>query len=425
MLEANKRKYSILNVLIVIFLLIYMDSPFFTMDKIGRLIFLILLIFIYFFKSKKNKLDKEFVLIIMITAALIGIQGYIWGFKLFTLFSFIGILLITPYLALKIVGVRFLSVFSNIIYVIAIYTSVLWIGQNLMPDFDQALQDFSVYMFPFGTDEWPRSIIFYTVSGFNGWGYMPELGLYRNAGVFHEPGAYAVFLDLAIAINLINTGKLYNKKNVILILVLISTFSTAGFFALFVIVLLYFLDIKRKVKPVYSTLITVIMASLFYILTSNITFLGEKVVNTYKEETSRNLDEKTTGGRIYSARKAIIVLTRYPLTGKGITSSVREDLSQEEDTGGYGFMSFFSRIGVILSLLFVIYFVKGTKKISAYFSGSKQYWHILFFSLAINLFSQKFIVDSVFMMIFFIGALSSYSYSNISPNQANVIIERK
>jgi hypothetical protein len=59
-----------------------------------------------------------------------------------------------------------------------------------------------------------------------------------------------------------------------------------------------------------------------------------------------------------------------------------------------------------------------------YFSGSPIYWQILFFSLAINLFSQKFIIDSVFMMIFLIGAISRYSFKINTAVNNNTQIQK-
>lgn len=420
----KRNRYKFIEVLIVIFLIIYMDVPFFSKDKIGRMIFLIFLFLSFAFRSRKNKFDSEIFVITSIVALVIGIQGFLWGFQLLTLFSYIGFIFLIPYFALRILGIKFLAIFSDIIWIIAGYSLLLWLAQNLIPSFDNAIQNFSVYMFQFGTDEWPRSIIFYTVPGYDGWANLPLLGIYRNCGAFHEPGAFAVFLDLAIAINIMRYGKIYNRKNNLMILALISTFSTAGIFALFVIFLIYYIEIIRKSNPVYSLIVFTFLTMLFYALTVNIPFLGDKVENTYIEETNRNLETKTSG-RIFSARKAIVVLKRYPILGKGITSSVRENMTLEEDTGGYGFMSFFSQIGVFLSLAFIIYFMKGLKRISNYFSGTIAYWHILFFSLAINLFSQKFLVDSVFMMMFLIGALSRYSRLNLSSNQANVASMRK
>jgi hypothetical protein len=423
MLSSHERKYSFLDILIVLFLIIYMDIPFFDLDKTGRLIFLISLVVIFLFKVKRYQFDIEIVFVVLITASLIIIQGLMWHFNLFTLFSFIGLIVLTPYLALRIVGIKFLIVFSDILYIIAIYTTILWLAQNLIPSFDTAIQNLSVYVFPFGTDTMPRSMIFYTAAGFKDWAYLPELGLYRNSGVFHEPGAYAVFLCLAIAVNMIKNGLLFSKKNIFLILVIITTFSTAGFFSLFIIILLYYLDIKRKVQPFISFILLLLMSIIFYFITTNVFFLGEKVVNTYQEETSRDLNSETSG-RIFSLRKAILVLTENPITGKGIISSVREDMSLKEDTAGYGFMSFFSSIGIILSVLFIIYFAKGTKRISVFFSGSQIFWHILLFSMAINLFSQKFIIDSVFMMILFIGILKRYSFKTNIRQNTNLTLQK-
>ncbi|MBP6870607.1 MAG: hypothetical protein KBC43_01250 [Bacteroidales bacterium] len=402
------KKTKFLDYLIIIFLIIYMDVPFFMGDRLGQTIFLGVLLIIYFFRSIQSGIDKEFILILLLTFFIIGIQGYLWEFKLMTMFSYLGLVVLLPYLALKILGIRFLVLFSKVIYIISVYTFILWAAQNLIPAFDSYLQNLSEEMFEFGFDEWPRSIIFYTVGGYNDWSYLEDYGIYRNSGVFHEPGAFAVFIGLAIAINVITDKKLIERKNVFLMIVLISTLSTAGIFALFITVLLYYLTIRRRIRPAFSIIATILVSVLFYSITLSVNFLGDKVVTSYEEEASRSLDEETSG-RFFSARKAVLVLTRYPITGKGITSSVREDMAAEEDTGGYGFMSFFAQIGIIMSILFTIYFIKGVKRLSLYYSGYQYFWQVLFFGIAINLFSQRFIDDSIFMMIFYVGALQKYS----------------
>jgi hypothetical protein len=402
------KKDKFLDYLIIIFLIIYMDVPFFMGDRLGNTIFLIVLILIYFFRSIQHGFDREFIVITLIAATLIGIQGFLWEFKLMTMFSYIGLIILIPYLALKIIGIRFLVIFSRVIYFISFYTFFLWLAQNFIPSFDEYLQDMSEMLFKYSTDEWPRSIIIYTVPGYQGWAYLNDLGLYRNSGVFHEPGAFAVFISLAIAINIITRKKLITRKNIFLVFVLVTTFSTAGIFSLFITVLLYYLTVRRRIKPAYSIMATIVMSIFFYYLTLNIEFLGEKVISSYEQESSRSLDEETSG-RFFSARKSVLLLTKYPFTGKGITSSVREDMEASEDTGGYGVMSFFAQIGIILSVLFTIYFIRGVKRISFIYSGLDYYWQVLFFGVAINLFSQRFVDDSIFMMILYVGAIHKYS----------------
>ena len=65
-------------------------------------------------------------------------------------------------------------------------------------------------------------------------------GAYRNCGFTWEPGGFACFLILAIIINLAsNKFKIRNKSLMILILSLITTFSTTGYMAFAFIMIWY------------------------------------------------------------------------------------------------------------------------------------------------------------------------------------------
>ena len=69
--------------------------------------------------------------------------------------------------------------------------------------------------------------------------------LARNHSIFWEPGAYQFFLNTALFINVYYQKKLFTKKNIILVISVLTTFSTSGYFILLLILFDYFV-IKRK-----------------------------------------------------------------------------------------------------------------------------------------------------------------------------------
>jgi hypothetical protein len=362
----------------------------------------LILIFTFY---KRNSYDKEVLTVLIFTSVLIVIQGFLWEFKLISLLSFLGFTIVIPYLALRIVGLKIFKLYANMMLVIAVYSSFLYFFQIISPSFEKYLFKLSEQAFDYSFDIYPRSILFYTVRD------LPidiyNISFLRNSGPFHEPGAYAVFLIFAIAINAIISKKLFSKINIFLIIVTLTTFSTAGYFSLFLLVILFILQ-KRKVTSPFIWVIGVsIILSLIISSIQNIDFLGSKTEEHLNEEMTMDLHNETTG-RIYSVRKSLLNLYRYPLTGRGLVVIARKDISIEEDTGGYGFMSFFSNMGIVSSVLFLYFFLKGNKRISIYFTGADSFWLMLFFSLMINLFSQSFIQTPIFIMIFLVGYLSRY-----------------
>lgn len=405
------QKNSFLDYFIVTLLIVVTDNPFFMINKYLKLYFLIFLILVYFFKKGDKKMDKGFFIVVILTVAMILIQGFLWKLEVFTLFSYVGLALLLPYLVFKIVGIRYLEVGANIIFAIAVYTFFLWFAQSFIPPLDAALIKLSKLAFPYTTDKFPRSILIYTV-GQPHWHYLPQYGVYRNMGSFHEPGAFATFINIAIVINLMTSGKLFSKKNLYLIFILLTTFSTAGILSFFMIVFFYYLNTKSSLNPITKLFVGFFLASIFMFISLQFDFLSTKITSQIDQESTRSLNEKTVG-RFYGARKSLLVLQRYPLTGKGLISSTRAEGNEGDEAAKYGFMSFFSRIGIILILLYVIFFIRGIKRISVYFSGSLLYWQILFFSLMVNLFAQKFINDPFIMIILFIGVLNKHDFNTI------------
>ncbi len=68
----------------------------------------------------------------------------------------------------------------------------------------------------------------------------------RNYGMFWEPGAFQVFLNLALSFEVFTRKNIRIKKVVILILTIVSTFSTTGYFALGFILMAFFFNRNNK-----------------------------------------------------------------------------------------------------------------------------------------------------------------------------------
>jgi hypothetical protein len=226
----------------------------------------------------------------------------------------------------------------------------------------------------------------------------------RNAGLFHEPGGYAVFLNISIAVNLIRENVLFSGKNIFLILIVfLTTFSTAGMIGVFIIVLFYYYNNKR-LQNLQRLILLLFFGTIIFFLFSNSQFLESKIQERYRNEATKGLDEETAG-RFYAARKSILVLSRYPITGRGLIEGTRAEEGSDESTGGYGFMAFFAQFGIIISVFFLYYFYRAFGRISYFFHKHSNYSTAFFYSLAVGLFSQPFISTPIIGIIFFIGYL--------------------
>jgi hypothetical protein len=141
---------------------------------------------------------------------------------------------------------------------------------------------------------------------------------HRNSGFAFEPGFYAVYLVIAIYFNTLLTGSLLNKVGIILSLSLISTFSTTGILAFFIIVLFHFSSRNLVKITVFfiPTLLIIIIAFM------NIDFLYNKIVSSYESLGMKSTDQiavdsRFTGGRFFSLKVAAINYVENPIIGIG------------------------------------------------------------------------------------------------------------
>jgi hypothetical protein len=102
---------------------------------------------------------------------------------------------------------------------------------------------------------------------------------YRNCGFFWEPGVFACFLIVVFISNLFVNGFTFDRNNKILLIALLTTASTTGYLALFVI---FFLWYRYKV-PRANVWVLVLIPVFCYLLTV-VPFLGDKIVKTYKND---------------------------------------------------------------------------------------------------------------------------------------------
>lgn len=359
--------------------------------KIGKIIFFIILSAIFI--HKKKKFDHEMLPVITAALILIGYNVFFWGESYFFILTFIVYYILPPYFILKIVGWDYYRYYINIMYYYSIVGLFFWLSTSIVPGFLQLTYGLATIVSRFAS--WapnPESYILYNYEEI-------RVGMFiRSPGPFHEAGAFCVFLVMALFLNIMLTKKLNNKKNVIFIVSILSTFSTAGYVALFVLILSYF-PYSGYNKLLKVCMMLIMFASIIYVYDSA-EFLSNKISYQYENDTSRNIGEATSG-RIFSLRKAIISIENYPLLGKGLYVGSRGQ-ETDSDYSGYGWPTWVARIGIPLGILYFYFIFLGIKNISILsgFSGRYAFWGFL--SLMIVLFPQKhFSSYAVFILLYY------------------------
>lgn len=387
-------KRHLIYYIIAFLIVVYSGLNFFVSQNYPK-VFISLLalgLFIYY----NRKFNYQILWLILYVIALIIIQSIFWGGKAFTAITYLVFFILVPYFLLKTFGYKYNNYIVNIIFIYSIISLIFWALTNISPQFYKSLYGLAEKL---GTDPVdinnelagrPEQFILYT--------YEPgKTGPFiRNPGPFHEPGAFAVFLIYGLAFNTMISGSFVNRKNIIMSAALITTFSTAGYLAfLFLISFYVWVSNLNGGLKIFLFAVFISGAAFFYIRSD---FMGKKVEEQYSTETNASLNTPTSG-RIMGARKAIYVLSKYPLWGRGFQSSTLASIDSPEGAG-YGFMSFASRIGIPGILLFFFYFFKSIRQYCFFYGFNKKFSLFVFIALLFVLFAQAHIQSILFFMLF-------------------------
>lgn len=186
---------------------------------------------------------------------------------------------------------------------------------------------------------WQHNTRYMLLYNFPGNGY--EYGQIRNFGPFHEGGMFAVYLDIGIFF-VLEKSKL-SRKDVtelsILVIALITTFSTSGFCVF--IIMIIFQGIKKKK---FSNSLIMMLCFIFVIVIElNYGIISNKF----------SVDNKSFTGRFSEFKIFKEVIINNPFFGIGYQNS-----SFIEGTGlinaTNGVLSLFAQFGVIQASIFIL-----------------------------------------------------------------------
>jgi hypothetical protein len=361
-------------------------------------------IFLFFlFLYKKKVFDKGFffilffVLIIFIGQLLMfGNFGPIGAISLFYTFFI-------PYAIIKLVGSKFTDYYINITYVFAIISIFFLVPSYLSQDFRDAVKSFAVWINLDPLQGVKDNFIIYNHE-------LMINGLIKNPGPFYEAGAFGTFLIIALILNLIKIKKILEKKNIIFIIALLTTLSTATYLSLFILLFFYFT--QRK-----SIWINIILAPILFILVfeafSEVPFLKNKIEAEY-EASTRQGDNDERIGRIQGGKVDLQYIGRSPVFGRGLTLPYKG--SNNGLTGlalNYGIIGFF------------LYFYLIIKSLKIYCKANFYDPRFAFFStisIAAVLLGQVLYSKPIFLGIMMMFIL--YKRSNMQLYSSNIALSK-
>lgn len=266
--------FLIKNTPVIIFIIFSSGASFLS----GSVNFWYLLVIFYLFLFSVNRLrvDLSFIFLVVFWT-LINLLANFANIGNITLFGLLGSLVyfLYPYLFLKVHGAKIIFRLEKFIYILTLISLVIFI---LDISFSMVFDRFHPY-FKFFTNKvfyeakdsqgyyWYS--FFYTHSGRND---------FRNSGFMWEPGGYSFALVIGILLNWILYGLSLNKRVLIYIIGILSSFSSSGYLSLIFILLLLLLNFNKARLSNFGILVVLVLF-LFY----NFDFASEKL-NLFLEE---------------------------------------------------------------------------------------------------------------------------------------------
>lgn len=331
--------------------------------------------------------------------------------------SFVLYFLTILYSALFI-GENFSHIYIKVMTFLSYIAIVIWLTIFLQP----SLHDFFVNMASFlpqmMTEEWIENS---TNNGVSLYLYYLPLKtsteyttFIRNCGPFYEPGLFASYLSIALVLNFCKNHKLFQKNNIILIIAILSTASSAGYISLALIILYSIFYEENK----YTKIFMIFLFILLWKPISELDFMSNKIMNNY--EGSLETSSSRFGAILYHSEKII----ESPFIGFAGGALPTTNFDRFMDTKNLerivspnGLSYVFVFWGIPCAILFYIFLYKGIRK---YIGIEKSKGEIFFIFIVIlsSAFSQTITTEALLLLI----ALSTFVSTN-NKIQNNKIYE--
>lgn len=310
-------KVKLKNILFVFYIICITDTMFCHANANTRIIFasqlsigIFLVIFFMKIYISNNKLISNAIVISILIPLFFLTLGMILnlsisgGYILKAILIILGVLITNNFKFEK-----FCEIFTKIMIFIAIYSLIAYIlSYSFVPYVNNVLNKFPVL---------DRAGIQYFYNLFFTNIPVGEYYRHRNYGIFWEPGAYQAYLNIAIVMLLFVKFELKRKKLslVILIIAVLTTLSTTGYFALIIILSAYVFDnngnIRNRIAKEKLFLIGLFICGIFFIISND--YLIDKVFG----KLSMGIESSSYSARFLSISYNLKIFLSNPIVGVG------------------------------------------------------------------------------------------------------------
>jgi hypothetical protein len=281
-------KIRLTDVLLMFFLLMISGNPWFNLhyDFLVACSIIIPIYYIFTNSYKKITFNTVFIFAFLLGYEIMHAIVYSLDYSL-TIFKLFLVLLLA-FATVHILGDRFVRTLTLTMVIISLISFVFTI-LCYVPGLNVKLYQLAEQTFPI-----PRGFKDYTtptllIYTFHPQYFSGEFDYVRNAGIFWESGAFAVFLNLTIYLRyltkrIVEVNDLFDNTSIILMIAVLSTTSTMGFLSLMAILTFFTLKLKTALKYVF----VILVAGMSYITFVSVDFLGNKIAVQLEESDERN-----------------------------------------------------------------------------------------------------------------------------------------
>lgn len=231
----------------------------------------------------------------------------------------------------------------------------------------------------------------------------------RNCGFAWEPGGFAVYLNLAIFINVFfyNSDKKFNLRFWVLLLALISSQSTTGYVIFILMMVFYLLQKQIKIIILIFPVLVLVIVLMF-----SLPFMKDKIL-LYIEETTQvdRIIEESVGResarnpqRFASLAIAFRDFQNNPILGYAGQSEDRWYIRLNSNVAPIsGIGNLMAQYGLVGLIFFITLLIKSSRDFSRYFNFNGRYLFFLIMLMITISYSihLKPIVMSFWMFSFF------------------------
>lgn len=413
MINSNTRNYGLTNniknnVIDFIILTLFILYTAATSTPIANNTFSItvtIFLGLVFFK-RKRKIDVFIIVVLSVWCIINWISAIVNENQYFSVLTFFGFTMriIMSYLMIKTIGTDFFDKLYKYAYKLTIIATIIYVFNYVFPSLFSSLAPYLNFI---TADAQKISggwyIFVYLCSAWAS----PE----RNCGFMWEPGAFAFMLIFLMLLNLMKNKFKLNKQFFVLVIALITTFSTGGYLALFVIILFLLIIQNQAIighktniayKAIFPFLLAFFLIGSLYLFNTSI-FLKDKIEG-YIEQGTESSDwnfEDLHMLRVSRLGIAIIELDssmNWPF-GNGILQSDYV-LGKYGDASGPNSLADIVRQWGWLGLCVLIY---SFYKFTSFYTKSKAFLACFILSMGVVLFSNPFLFKYlVYGMMFYV-----------------------